>query len=413
VAQVGLNPLNPKTLLVITRNDAEAAEMINIAKTSGLHVMELRTAEEEGKGTNHYGLRHGTFLADSFAGDIAAEAKRVGATRIVLSELPGETPGFEARLSKLGGPDTPYEVIPVDHHKNGKVDRRHPLSSLEQFADVIGYKLSPSEKAVGVLDRSGNPGLRDLGVPDDIIRKFSNPRLDLLERLRPQNGIYDIYFGPLEAELFPEDDGRFRFMKSAGRIDAATGGNHRGIVSFGRSNVRFYGPDSTVQKLDALGKKYQDRTGEQYSGGDVYRNSFWTLTKIPDDLLPSIYEEVSAIVGVNFQPPASSLVDMRNATLRSELLARMRWEKLSSTYRSELIAYAATSTSPRDIQTFLKWADATREPEWSPLLIRWRDHYQVSEDGSKGIAQSAAALLNSIQLVSGLKSVCPTNEPLP
>jgi hypothetical protein len=59
---------------------------------------------------------------------------------------------------ELAGPN-PYGAIDIDHHRYADQDRAHPLSSLEQVAQLLGVQLDRWQHLVAVNDRAYFPGL--------------------------------------------------------------------------------------------------------------------------------------------------------------------------------------------------------------------------------------------------------------
>jgi hypothetical protein len=81
---------------------------------------------------------------------------------IIIVEIPGQ--GKEAEL------ENKYTLFIIDHHAyHPSLDRRHAYSSLEQFADLIGCKLSRFEMGIAVNDRSFIGGLMERGYSKEEI----------------------------------------------------------------------------------------------------------------------------------------------------------------------------------------------------------------------------------------------------
>ena len=65
---------------------------------------------------------------------------------VIIVEMP--SPEFENKLKEKG-----YILKIIDHHKYDKLDRRNKLSSLEQFAKLLNFKLSRFQRGIAFNDR--------------------------------------------------------------------------------------------------------------------------------------------------------------------------------------------------------------------------------------------------------------------
>ena len=135
--------------LICPNNDPEAYTILKIARKLGIDVM---VSEQP------HGGRLNREPASAFE-----NLKH----RVAIVETLG--PDIEEKLGHQG-----HEVIIIDNHQYIKdgYDRRHPLSSLEQFADLVGYKLSRLEKGIGIADRSYVYGLLKEGYPKQEIEEI-------------------------------------------------------------------------------------------------------------------------------------------------------------------------------------------------------------------------------------------------
>lgn len=120
------------TTLICPENDLESQTIVNIAMKLG---MDVRVSEQG------WGARLGMEPPEVF--------QNLKESLIVV-EMPD--PDREEMLRKIG-----CNVIRIDHHtylhKGQRLDRSHGLSSLEQFADLVGYALSDREKLIALNDR--------------------------------------------------------------------------------------------------------------------------------------------------------------------------------------------------------------------------------------------------------------------
>ena len=73
---------------------------------------------------------------------------------VVVVEMPGLA--TEQKLRELG-----HTMYCIDHHEYTSLglDRRHPKSSLEQFADLFGITLTDEQRHIALFDQSGVNGL--------------------------------------------------------------------------------------------------------------------------------------------------------------------------------------------------------------------------------------------------------------
>lgn len=126
--------------LICPSNDGEAETIVKVAMELGIDVRDSRqpwgaTLDKEPQ-ENLRDLRK----------------------KIVVVEMP--SPEKEEELRRAG-----HEVIIIDHHNyvGMELDRSNPLSSLEQFASLVGRELSRWEIGVAINDRAYIYGLLEAG----------------------------------------------------------------------------------------------------------------------------------------------------------------------------------------------------------------------------------------------------------
>ncbi len=120
--------IDPKRItLICPNNDLESKTIIQIARRLN---MDVRISKQK------WGAKLG-----KEGGDFFEELKKY----IAIIEMPD--PKKEQELASQG-----HQVIIIDHHQYGGLDRQHPKSSLEQFGDLIGYELTPEEKLIAAND---------------------------------------------------------------------------------------------------------------------------------------------------------------------------------------------------------------------------------------------------------------------
>lgn len=83
---------------------------------------------------------------------------------VIIVEIPGLAKEAELREN--------HSVFIIDHHHYEGIDRRNPKSSLEQFADLIGYILSRREMGIALNDRGYIPALQRHGYTDAEIKEI-------------------------------------------------------------------------------------------------------------------------------------------------------------------------------------------------------------------------------------------------
>lgn len=198
---------------------------------------------------------------------------------VAVVEMPSAS--CEQKLNDEG-----YRVIIIDHHFYPKLnlDRRQPLSSLEQIAELLGYELTRREKGIALNDRSYIFGLLDHGYSMEEI--LSIRRFDLESQGVPPENILKVQealkTAPVENGItilrldftnagYAQD---FLVLESPDRV--------RDLLILGGKplkKVQFYGDPEKVKKLADI--------GEWMGGGD--KSKFWG-TNHPD--LPEIFRRL-------------------------------------------------------------------------------------------------------------------------
>lgn len=129
------------TTIIIPRNDGESDAIMALAAQIGFDVHESKQV-------------WGATL-DKEPGSTFENLKQT----VVIIEMPGPQRERELRLR--------HKVIIIDHHYYGKdLDRRNPVSSLEQFAEITGTKLSRRQIGVALNDRGFIPPLQREGYTE-------------------------------------------------------------------------------------------------------------------------------------------------------------------------------------------------------------------------------------------------------
>ena len=143
-----------KITLIVPRNDLESVKIGRLAEKLGFD--DIRVSDQP------FGARLEKEPPEAFQ-NIAPE--------VWIVEIPG--PETEKQLRERN-----HRVVTIDHHRYGDLDRCNEKSSMEQFADLCGYSLTPEEKLVAINDRAYIWGLIAEGADFETIRDIR--REDLL-----------------------------------------------------------------------------------------------------------------------------------------------------------------------------------------------------------------------------------------
>ncbi len=147
--------------LLVPQNDLESVTIADIAQRIGFHRVIL---SEQTWGARLEREPHRTF-------------DQIETKELWIVEIPG--PEKERELEQ--NDDIRIKVID-HHHHDEKLDRSHPLSSLEQFAAACGYELTEHERWVAINDRAYIWGLLDEGASLNKIKEIRT--LDFDAQLR-------------------------------------------------------------------------------------------------------------------------------------------------------------------------------------------------------------------------------------
>jgi len=128
------------TVLICPKNDGESTIICDIAQTLSL---DIRISKQ----------KWGATLEKEFV-DSPDTFKNLRCN-VVIVEIPGPEREKELRRD--------HPLFMIDHHDYPGLPRYHVYSSLEQFADLVGYKLTRFEMGVAINDRSFIDGLAERG----------------------------------------------------------------------------------------------------------------------------------------------------------------------------------------------------------------------------------------------------------
>jgi len=136
--------------IIVPQNDLESQTIIRIAKRLGF--TDIRVSSQS----------WGALLEkepEENLSNLKAE--------VWIIEIPG--PIIENRLLSEGN-----KLFIIDHHCYGKLDRWNEKSSLEQFAEKCGYKLTLEERWIAINDKGYLWELADTDVPFEDIQRIRN-----------------------------------------------------------------------------------------------------------------------------------------------------------------------------------------------------------------------------------------------
>ena len=129
--------LPSNTSIICPSNDGEAVTIIDLAKRLGFDV--------------HVSPQPWGATLDKEPASIFDLLR----SNIVIIEIPGVEK--EAALARE------HQLYVLDHHKYEEFDRSNPKSSLEQFAELVGYTLNRWETGIALNDRGYIPALQEQG----------------------------------------------------------------------------------------------------------------------------------------------------------------------------------------------------------------------------------------------------------
>ena len=208
---------------------------------------------------------------------------------VIIVEMPGVR--SEEELARK------YTLHIIDHHRYETLDRTHPISSLEQFASLIGYELNRWETGVALNDRGYITALEKSG--------YADPEIQAIRKFDMQaQGLNDSDFAQLTSDYARAQHSpagsvlvvTTRLAKTSYLSDLHYWKRKKGdtnldllVISAGEETkvqeVNFYGaPDSVARLQSNLGG---------FSGGDPSTGMFWG--KVFDVPMPGASELLSQI----------------------------------------------------------------------------------------------------------------------
>ena len=126
--------MNSGYSLICPNNDLESREILDIAAREGLHICNWQPKE--------WGCR--------------LSLDHINLNELRQSVIVVEMPGLEAEAAiRQSG----RQLHTIDHHHYNGLDRRHPLSAIEQFCKLIGVELTRRIQHIAINDTQFIPGL--------------------------------------------------------------------------------------------------------------------------------------------------------------------------------------------------------------------------------------------------------------
>ncbi len=136
---------NTNTSVITPSNDGESVMIVDIARKLGFDV---RVSIQK------WGARLENEQEQTFSELME---------NVIIIEIPW--PAKEAELGRK------HKVFIIDHHVYGDINRSNVKSSLEQFAELVGYQLNRWEKGIALNDRGYIYALQEEGYSDKEIKE--------------------------------------------------------------------------------------------------------------------------------------------------------------------------------------------------------------------------------------------------
>lgn len=189
----------------------------------------------------------------------------------------------------------PEGAVNIDHHKYDGDDRSSDKSSLEQVADLIGYKLSLYEEFIAANDKGFIPAMMSLAKTKNLSKEETQK---LIEKVRLQDraaqGITPEQEEIAEKAIQEAEVSdlltvvHMAHSKTATICDRLYGRYKNLLVVSSDGEVNFFGCQKVIKKLSDLVKG-------SWSGGDLdHDNGFWG--GYPQNL--DVEKEVKKLLGV-------------------------------------------------------------------------------------------------------------------
>lgn len=270
-SQIHLTPINKKTLVITPVNDREGKEIKGILEKLGMDYLGYNNPSRSG-------------MSENFFNEIVAKLKEKNKyRRLVLIELPPRE--YLNKFQSLG-----IEIVLIDHHYYKDMDLWHPLSSLEQFAELVGYDLTPKEKLVGVFDRAGVWGLKNFIPSAEDIKEIYDVGYENRAQVKDLNIIKTQEFGSVLLTKEIESLSYYnRFVLMADPI--------KNIIAYDpQKGFNLIGDKDFLKKIKGIISPYKDKMEKYYAGGDKTAVMYWSIRMKDESLNSKIFSEISEAI---------------------------------------------------------------------------------------------------------------------
>jgi len=259
---------NSKILIVTPVNDGEAVQIAKILKNENIKTL----ITKQGWGASWSGLE---------------------------PEIKKEIENYKNKNYKIFGVElqgsAPEGVENIDHHRYDGDDRSNEKSSLEQVAELIGYKLTLYDQFVAENDKGFIPAMLTLAKNKNLDKKETQK---MIEKVRLQDraaqGITPEQEEIAEKAIQEAEVSdrltvvRMSHSKTATVCDRLFGRYKNLLILSEDGEVNFFGEKRVIERLSSLVKG-------SWSGGDLdYDNGFWG--GYPQDL--NVEKEVKNLLNV-------------------------------------------------------------------------------------------------------------------
>lgn len=240
---------NSKIVIVTPVNDGEATQIAKILKEKNIKTL----ITKQGWGASWSGLEP----------EIKKEIENY------------KNKNFEVFGVELQG-KAPEGAVNIDHHKYDGDDRSSDKSSLEQVADLIGYKLSLYEEFIAANDKGFIPKMIELAKTKNLSKEQTEK---LIQKVRLQDRAAQGITSEQEeiAKKAIEEAEVFDLLtvvhmshsKTATVCDRLYGRYKNLLIVSSDGEVNFFGEKRVIEKLSSL-------VEGSWSGGDLdHDNGFW------------------------------------------------------------------------------------------------------------------------------------------
>ena len=240
---------NNQIVVVTPVNDGEATQIAKILKEKNIKTL----IKKQGWGASWSGLEP----------EIKKEIENY------------KNKNFEVFGVELQG-KAPEGAVNIDHHKYDGDDRSSDKSSLEQVADLIGYKLSLYEEFIAANDKGFIPKMIELAKTKNLSKEQTEK---LIQKVRLQDRAAQGITSEQEeiAKKAIEEAEVFDLLtvvhmshsKTATVCDRLYGRYKNLLIVSSDGEVNFFGEKRVIEKLSSL-------VEGSWSGGDLdHDNGFW------------------------------------------------------------------------------------------------------------------------------------------